>query len=314
MISAILTLRHGRVQLRLPALLPTNSKEALMTNTAISAPFAEGYFRVGRVINQSASVLSRNFPALFLIGAIAYLPIQLAARWLTSLTQGGAVPAGATQLHIGIATGVFVLTFFLFIMFNQAVILHTAFQNLRHQPTNIVESLKVGLRRIFFLFLLAIMVGIVALLVTIALGFAVGAVIVTARGSIYPFVAVIVAFILALVVFAILYTMWFVAVAACVVERRGPFGALGRSQELTKGHRWRIFGMMLLLLIISYVISVLVGLMLSPAGSMIVTFLGNLAWSAILGAYFATAVAVSYHDLRVAKEGVDIEQIASVFD
>jgi hypothetical protein len=283
-----------------------------MTNTAISAPFAEGYFRVGRVINQSASVLSQNFPALFLIGAITYLPIQLAALWLTSLREG--VPAGVTQLHIGIATGVFVLTFFLFIMFSQAVILHTAFQNLRHQPTNMVESLKVGLRRIFFLFLLAIVVGIVALLVTITLGLAVGAVIVTARGSIYPFVAVIVAFILALVVFAILYTMWFVAVAACVVERRGPFGAMGRSQQLTKGHRWRIFGMMLLLLIISYIISVLVGLMLSPAGSMIVTFLGNLAWSAILGAYFATAVAVSYHDLRVAKEGVDIEQIASVFD
>jgi MFS family permease len=283
-----------------------------MTNTAISAPFAEGYFRVGRVINQSASVLSRNFPALFLIGAIAYLPIQLAALWLTSLREG--VPAGVTQLQVGIAIVVLVLTTLLFGMFSQAVILHTAFQSLRHQPTDIVESLKVGLRRIFFLFLLAIVVGIVALLVTIALGLAVGAVIVTARGSIYPFVATIVAFILALVVFAILCTMWFVSVAACVVERKGPFGALGRSQALTKGNRWRIFGLMLLLFITSFIISLLIGLILSPIGSMIVTFLGNLAWSAIWGAYFATAVAVSYHDLRVAKEGVDIEQIASVFD
>jgi len=284
-----------------------------MTNAATSAPFAEGDFRVGRVINQSVSVLSRNFPALFLIGVVAYLPIRLAALGFTSLTRG-TLPVSVTPLRTGIAALLFVLTLLFFSMFSQAVILHAAFQNMRHQPTNIVESLKVGLRRIFFLLLLAIILGIAALLVAIALSLAVGAVVVMFRSSAYTGVATIVAVILGLAVFAFFFTMWFVAVAACVMERRGPFGAMGRSQVLTKGHRWRIFGMMLLLFIAISIISVVVGLILSPAGSMIVTFLGNLAWSAIWGAYFATAVAVSYHDLRVAKEGIDIEQIASVFD
>jgi len=40
----------------------------------------------------------------------------------------------------------------------------------------------------------------------------------------------------------------------------------------------------------------------------------TLVWSAVLGAFSSVVVAVSYRQLRVAKEGVDIEQIAAVFD
>ena len=39
-----------------------------------------------------------------------------------------------------------------------------------------------------------------------------------------------------------------------------------------------------------------------------------LVWGALFGAYSAIAVAVTYHDLRVAKEGIDIERITAVFD
>jgi hypothetical protein len=39
-----------------------------------------------------------------------------------------------------------------------------------------------------------------------------------------------------------------------------------------------------------------------------------LAWSAAFGAFYAIMVVVIYHDLRVAKEGVDTDQIAAVFD
>jgi hypothetical protein len=71
---------------------------------------------------------------------------------------------------------------------------------------------------------------------------------------------------------------------------------------------------MILLLIISVVVSQLITLGLSPVGSFILTLVASLVWAALWGAYYSIAVAVSYHDLRVAKEGIDIEQIASVFD
>ena len=38
------------------------------------------------------------------------------------------------------------------------------------------------------------------------------------------------------------------------------------------------------------------------------------AVTALFGAFYAVVTAVSYHDLRVVKEGVGIEQIAAVFD
>jgi hypothetical protein len=39
-----------------------------------------------------------------------------------------------------------------------------------------------------------------------------------------------------------------------------------------------------------------------------------LIWTAIVSAFYSVVVAVTYYGLRVAKEGIDIEQIASVFD
>ena len=42
--------------------------------------------------------------------------------------------------------------------------------------------------------------------------------------------------------------------------------------------------------------------------------IGNTIWGAIGSAFSSIVLAVTYYDLRVAKEGIDIEQIASVFD
>jgi hypothetical protein len=40
----------------------------------------------------------------------------------------------------------------------------------------------------------------------------------------------------------------------------------------------------------------------------------KLIWNAFYGAYAAIVVVMIYHDLRVAKEGVDTDQIAAVFE
>ena len=54
--------------------------------------------------------------------------------------------------------------------------------------------------------------------------------------------------------------------------------------------------------------------MLPQFGSTILVLLGTLLWGALWTSYYSIAVVMTYHDLRVAKEGIDIEQIASVFD
>ena len=43
-------------------------------------------------------------------------------------------------------------------------------------------------------------------------------------------------------------------------------------------------------------------------------FVVSLLWYAIFSAFFAILVVVTYYELRLAKDGADIEQIATVFD
>ena len=67
-------------------------------------------------------------------------------------------------------------------------------------------------------------------------------------------------FVLLFVPGIILLLMWAVAVPALVVERTGVFGAFGRSAELTKGSRWKILGLFLVLLGGYWLLSILLAL------------------------------------------------------
>jgi hypothetical protein len=94
----------------------------------------------------------------------------------------------------------------------------------------------------------------------------------------------------------IFLTMFLVAVPACVVEGLGPVQSLGRSHALTKGYRWGIFA----------VCAGIAGI----TGAAIASFIAV----AIISPYQALVAIVAYHDLRSVKEGLDIEQLAAVFD
>ncbi len=112
----------------------------------------------------------------------------------------------------------------------------------------------------------------------------------------------------------ILFTMWFVAIPVCVVERLGPISSLGRSRRLTKGHRWKILGLLLLLYLIGIITSIFLGGTFTALGGTPLAMIGALIWSAIWGTFASVVIVVTYHDLRVAKEGIDTEQIIAVFD
>jgi hypothetical protein len=235
--------------------------------------YAESDFSVGRVINRSTTVFSRNFLTYFIVALVAYLPMLLLTR--VGDTAGGIFFA---------LLGLFLLLVFSIV--SQAVIVHAAFQDMRGRPVQLGDSLGVGLQRAFPIFGLAIVMTILG---------GIGLMLFVIPGL-------------------ILLTMWFVGMPACVVERLGPLASLGRSSELTKGHRWKIFGLILLLIITSLVISALIEVILGAVGGVWLAAIGSLVWNGVWGAYYAIAVVVTYHDLRVAKEGINTEQITAVFD
>jgi hypothetical protein len=247
-----------------------------MTDTSMPTRFAESDFRVGRVLSQTSSILSRHFLTFFATAAVANLPALVLFRDAQAAGDPG---QGAVVLMLGLLL-MLVLT-----VLSQAVILYGAFQDMRGRPVNLVESLMIGLRRFFPIIGLAI---IMTLLVGLGM--------------------------LLIVPGLILLTMWFVGTPVCVVEQRGPWASLRRSAELTKGHRWKIFGLFLVLIVVTALVSPLIDLVLNTIGGKTLALIGELIWNGIWGAFYAIAAVVAYHDLRVAKEGVDIEQIAAVFD
>jgi hypothetical protein len=253
-----------------------------MTDASLPARFAQGDFRVGRVLNRTTSVLSRNFLPFFIVTAVAQLPTILLSE-LSAVTPSGSDQA-AVQSAILLGLGL-LLTMVLSVL-SQAVVLYGAFQDMRDRPVRLVESLQVGLRRFFPIIGLGIAMSLI--------------------GGI--------ASILFLIPGLILFTMWFVATPVCVVEKLGPFGSMGRSSRLTKGHRWKIFGLFLLLIIISVVVSQSLAVILAAMGGVALALFGTVVWGGVWGAFYAISVVVTYHDLRAAKEGTDIGQIAAVFD
>ena len=111
-----------------------------------------------------------------------------------------------------------------------------------------------------------------------------------------------------------LWTAWYVLTPVCVLERLGPVASLSRSAELTKGNRWRIFGLILILMVFGGIAAALpmVGAKLSLGGAAAAVM--QVVAQALVGVFETAVSVVTYQDLRAAKEGIGGGRIASVFD
>lgn len=138
--------------------------------------------------------------------------------------------------------------------------------------------------------------------------------------SIVMTVAIMVAAFFLVVPALILAVLWSVALPALVVERISPFAALSRSRNLTRGSRWRIVGLFFIYLAIYFVLTLVVGgiigalSMASTGLALIGTVITSVVSAVISGLVGAVGIAVLYYELRSTKEGVGVDQLASVFD
>jgi hypothetical protein len=249
-----------------------------MTQTSPAATSVRpGDFRLGSVISRSASMLRRRFLSFFVVGLIASWPILLQASMLTAEAADQRAPSYLLWL-------LFILVLLMvFTTIGQAIVVHAAFQDMRRGPVRLVESLNVALQRFWPLMGLAL-AGLLTM---------VGLALMIVPGLLFS-------------------TLWFVSLPACIVEQLGPWISLYRSRELTRGHRWKVLGLMVFLMIGSSASSAVAPWVTET--SALLAVVGALMWNGIWIAFTAIITIVTYHDLRVVKEGTDIEPIAVVFD
>ena len=243
-------------------------------------------FRIGDVVNRTFGAISRNFLVFFLLSAV--------------LVGIPTVALGLIQYSVGVGgESVFWLTFALAFFVNiaaayvlQGALIHGAVVDFNGSRASFGNCLKTGVDHLFPLFVIAILM---------TLGVSLGMMLLIVPGI-------------------ILSIMWIVAVPAQVVENKGITESFGRSRELTKGNRWKIFGLFIIYLILATVISMLVMLpatvLTTSSGaetSLMLVFI-QVVSTVLTAVVSATGVSALYYELRKSKEGVGAEALAKVFD
>jgi hypothetical protein len=182
-------------------------------------------------------------------------------------------------------------------------IVYGVIQVLRGQSFTFAESMRIGLGRLGPILGLSLIISILSVL---------GLVLLIVPGF-------------------IIMAVYAVALTTCVAERAGVGASMRRSAYLTKGNRWRIFGIQLLVIAFTTIAGLLVGLAVGfgvgflaglvgganvslPLLQGLIQALARYPVQVIAGGFNAVAGGVLYYKLRVVKEGVDIDKIAAVFD
>lgn len=261
-------------------------------------------FRVGSVLSRGFRILFGNFITFGLVALIVLMPYVLVLSTISDLFT---VSFSSTWIVI-LAAAIILLPILLSYLATAAVA-HGAFEALRGQRPTIARCLLRGFSQSVPIFGVAILTVLALVLAMVPSVLAV----IYLKGGI----AVLMFLVMMVPLFVVITVLW-VAVPVVVIERRGILHAISRSIALTKGNRWRVFGIIMILWLINWLTNLIGGLLLIPfslaGGGGIAGVIMTGVLVSIYLAFNAVMSTVGYHDLRVAKEGLSIDDIAAVFD
>lgn len=168
-----------------------------------------------------------------------------------------------------------------------------------------------------------VIVGAIVLVVAVAAGLA-------TLGSDSLWVLLLLGFVTVIgagVLAAFFYVKLAIASPVLMMERTGVFAALGRSWNLTTGFFWRNLGVIVVATIVTGAISGVASLPISIISSGLLSLGAEFLWiagaasvllaallSALVTPFLAAITALLYVDIRMRKEGLDVELIRAVGD
>lgn len=260
------------------------------------ATFREARFDFGHVVSETFGLIFRNFApfallALILVGAPRFGILYLQSTFVRQQPDmAGWVTFGGALLSL-------VTTYIL-----QGALTRASVDDLSKKGLSFGAALGDGLRYFFPLFIVALLVGLGAF----------------------------VGFLFFVIPGLILIVRWAVAAPAAVIEREGPTHSIGRSAELTEGHRWAVFGLVLLYSVFAFAVGVAFGMAMSAVGGGVVHAsaeevitadwagyiyaAGSAVVDAMLSLVATVGMASLYFELRRVKDGVGVDELAKVFD
>jgi len=262
----------------------------------------------------------RARPVLFLVvSAIPYLILAillavLGVGFAGSFAGGLDATPDASDLDPALVSAAltfglsFVLIAIVVFSVQSAALVHAASERYHGRETTIGESLRVGLRASLRLIIAGFLVFVVLIVGPTA--------VVVAAALTQQAVILVVATLAAVFLFFFLITSWMLVPVVATIEGAGPVQALVRSWRLANGSRWRVLGLLALLVVLQGVISVLFGFVFLSAfiaDPLVRTILqqaanlvASVAWAPVQWGTFT----VLYYDTRVRREAYDLSLAA----
>jgi hypothetical protein len=276
--------------------------------------FPIGAMTVGDILDRGLKILLSRLPTFYLINFIVLTPIiliQLAGPLIGEALLLGQHPLLDVNLSrlLGLYAGAILALFAQLVLhpIATAASLHVISQEFVGRRVGLGEAFRFSLRYFVPLF------G-ASLLSSLAIGFG----------------------LITCVVPGIFFAIWFVfAAQVVVVEHRPAIDSLTRSKNLGEGYQGRIFGVGALLILVSMVIMIFAGILqqilppvdtkltppAQPGGSpelsivfnytnFVIDTLISFPFGILAQTYQAVCLTLLYFDLRIRKEGYDLELAA----
>lgn len=246
-------------------------------------------FDIGRVIERTFGVVGHNIvPFLVfavLLNGLPALGLQLVQN---AFASGELVWSPAYLIYALVGAVIWIMVAAIL----QGALLRGALDDLNGGQASMGGMLQAGVRNAFKLFLIGVLILIAA---------AVG-------------------FLLVIIPCFIVLVLFVAAAPAAVEEGAGVFGSLERSIKLTENHRWAVFGLGVIFVVLAMIVSGVFGAVLVGAsmGSGVDVKLTTAIVTPIIGVIEiiigTAAYAALYHELRAVKEGAASRSVAGVFD
>jgi hypothetical protein len=261
---------------------------------------------LGEILDGALTIFRRHFGLFVKIGIVAlWLPVSL-----TIYIQ----LAGGTEQHIFLWSVVQLTSYFAGLFLTAAAI-RVISDSYLGRPPELGEALSLGASKIWPMFVVGLGKGIIVGLLAAVIGVvaAVAGPALVSSGSALGAI---------FVMLVVLGGCWFIAFVLCgyavttpvvVLENLGgPFDAFGRSWELTRNFKRKIFGIAVIAFIIVYLPIVAVGMLggyfsiASPAFGHAIEVV-SAALPILVMPLLSCVFTLMYYDLRVRREAFDLQ-------
>jgi hypothetical protein len=291
---------------------------------------------VGELLDSAFTLYRRNVRLILAIAAVVQLPLAVfsyiayqltgissATTRLRQLSAGGTItPQQLSSVSsslfalFGVLLGIALLQALVVQPIATAAMARAVGDIYLDQPATLGSAYRAVGRRLGAVVAVSmILFGFGVLLFGVAFGLVAGAVYAFGSGAVALLVLVVPVTVFLVI---LMYTRWLFAAPIVMLERVGARAALRRSWQLVRGSTPRVFGITLLVGLITGILGAIVGALLNLVTQvgdenlrLVLTQLASLIVAVLIQPISFIVVVLMYYDLRIRKEAFDIEMLAA---